>query len=256
MPKFVAVVGGKHSGKTRVIQHLIPELRRRGYRVGSIKEMLRVHSIDAPGKDTWKHSKVGAEIVVATPLNETVVFIKKKLSLNDMLPFFSELEYVVIEGFREEKTIPKIIAAKNAEEAVDFFDGLAIVLSGIIAGLDEEKRKVSSLEIPIVSSENEAEKLADIVEQNVFPKLQGSDCGDCGYNSCYEFAKAILAGKAKPGGCPIMLKEEVILEVDGGRIPLTRPFAQKIIKNTIMGMISSLKGVGKMKEVKIIVRNM
>ena len=37
MPKLVGVVGGKHSGKTTVIQCLISELRRRGCRVGSVK---------------------------------------------------------------------------------------------------------------------------------------------------------------------------------------------------------------------------
>jgi len=123
MPKFVAVVGGKHSGKTTVIRHLISELRRRGYRVGSVKEVPRAHWIDVPGKDTWEHGRAGAEVVIATPLNETVCFIKKKLSLNEMLPLFRGLDYVILEGFEEEKTLPKIIAAKDAEEAAAFSDG-------------------------------------------------------------------------------------------------------------------------------------
>ena len=254
MPKFVAVVGGKKSGKTTVIQSLVSELRRRGYRVGSAKEMPRAHWVDMPGKDTWKHGEAGAEVVVATPLNETVCFIKKKLSLNEALPLFHGLDYVVLEGFENEKTIPKIIAAKDAEEASAFSDGLAIAISGIITGSDEEVEKASVLNVPIVNCEAEAEKLADIVEQKGFPKLPGmSRCGECGYKSCYEFAKAIVAGKEISEDCPLLLADDVALEVNGERIPL-KWFPRTIIKNTVIGMVSSLSGVREIREVKIVVR--
>lgn len=254
MPKFVAVVGGKHSGKTTVIQHLISELRRRGYRVGSVKEMPRAHWIDVPGKDTWEHGRAGAEIVIATSLNEAACFIKKKTSLNETLPFFHELDYIVLEGFENEKTVPKIIAAKDAEEAAAFSDGLAITISGIIAGSDEEIRKASILKVPIVNCETEPEKLADTVEQKAFPNLPSlSHCGECGYSSCYEFAKAIVAEKETAKKCPLLMRDDVVLEVNGDRIPL-KLFPRAIIKNIVIGMVSSLNGVKEIGEVKIVVR--
>jgi molybdopterin-guanine dinucleotide biosynthesis protein MobB len=37
MPKLIAVVGAKHTGKTATIERLITELTSRGYRVGTIK---------------------------------------------------------------------------------------------------------------------------------------------------------------------------------------------------------------------------
>jgi len=254
MPKFVAVVGGKHSGKTTVIQRLISELKRRGYRVGSVKEMPRTHWIDVSGKDTWEHGRAGAEIVLATPLNETVCFIKKKLSLNEMLPLLHGFDYIILEGFEKEKTMAKIIAAKDAEEASAFSDGLAIAISGIITGSDEEVEKASALKVPIVNCEAEAEKLADLVEQRAFPNLPGmSHCGECGYKSCYEFAKALVAGKEVLKKCPLLLRDDVVLEVNGNRIPL-KWFPRAIIKNTIIGMVSSLSGVKEIGEVKIVVR--
>lgn len=254
MPKFVAVVGGKHSGKTTVIQHLTSELKRRGYRVGSLKEMPRAHWVDVAGKDTWEHARAGAEIVIATPLDETVCFIKRKLSLNEMLPLFHGLDYIVLEGFENEKTIPKIIAAKDAEEAAAFSDGLAIAISGIIAESDEEIRKASALKIPIVNCKTEAEKLADRVEQKVFPNLPSlSHCGECGYSSCYEFAKVIIAEKETAKKCPLLMMNDVVLEVNGDRIPL-KQFPRVIIKNIVMGMVPSLSGVKEIGEVKIIVR--
>ena len=139
MPKFVAVVGGKHSGKTTVIQNLIPELKKRGYHVGAIKEMVRIPTLDTPATETDKYRQAGAEIVVAVPRSETVVFIDRRMSLKEIAPFLQGLDFVILEGFETEKTLPKIIAAKTAEEAASFNDGSAIAVSGLILESADEK---------------------------------------------------------------------------------------------------------------------
>ena len=81
LPKIVAVIGGKHSGITTVIEHLIIELKQRGYSVGTIKEMVRIPTLDTPATETDRYTLAGAEVVVAVPRDETVVFIKKQLSI-------------------------------------------------------------------------------------------------------------------------------------------------------------------------------
>jgi hypothetical protein len=43
---------------------------------------------------------------------------------------------------------------------------------------------------------NNKEKVAELYE--ALPKL---DCGRCGYNSCWEYAQAMAAGKAPPSLC-------------------------------------------------------
>ena len=67
MPKLVAVVGGKHSGKTTVIEHLNRELKSRRYHVGTIKEMVRVPTLDTPATETDRYTRAGAEVIVAVP---------------------------------------------------------------------------------------------------------------------------------------------------------------------------------------------
>ncbi len=124
MPKLVAVVGGKHSGKTTVIEHLIVELKRRGYRVGAVKEMVRIPTLDTPATETDRYSIAGAETIVAVPRDETVVFIKRRLNIEEIVPFLEGLDYVVLEGFESEKMLPKIIAAKTADEAKSYYDPL------------------------------------------------------------------------------------------------------------------------------------
>ena len=81
MPRIVAVVGGKHSGKTTVIEHLIAELKRRSHHVATIKEMIRTATLDTPATETDRYTRAGAEVVVAVPQEETVVFIKKRLAI-------------------------------------------------------------------------------------------------------------------------------------------------------------------------------
>jgi molybdopterin-guanine dinucleotide biosynthesis protein B len=251
MPKCIAVVGGKHSGKTTIIESLIRQLKSRGYRVGTVKEMVQISTLDTPDTETDRYSEAGAEMVVAVPRNETVVFLRKRLTLTEILPYLQGLDYVLLEGFELEKTLPKIIAAKTAEEAASFSDGLAIAVSGIILESKDEAAKALKLQIPLLSSMRQAEKLAGIVEQKAFAKLPDlPHCGECGYESCYEMAKAMVEGDAKAKGCLLTKKENVTLEVNGTRIPL-KEFPQQIIHGILEGVVSSLEGVPEIGELKL-----
>jgi len=164
MPKLIAVVGAKHTGKTTIIEYLIIELTSRGYHVGTIKEMVRIPTIDTPNKETDRYRKAGAESVVAVPRNETVLFIPKRLSIHEILLYLKGLDYVLLEGFESEKWLPKIVATKTAEEAKGSLDGSVVAISGLIAESVAEREKISGAAIPVLSSTREVSALADIVE--------------------------------------------------------------------------------------------
>jgi molybdopterin-guanine dinucleotide biosynthesis protein B len=164
LPKLVAVVGGKHSGKTTVVEQLIAELKHRGFRVGAIKEMVRIPTLDTPQTETDRYTQAGAEVIVAVPRQETVVFIKKCLILSEILPHLEGLDYAILEGFEKEKNIPKIITAKTAVEAQIFLDESTIAISGIILDSENETMKAADLKIPLFKSLTEVEKLADLIE--------------------------------------------------------------------------------------------
>ncbi|MEM1586182.1 MAG: molybdopterin-guanine dinucleotide biosynthesis protein B [Candidatus Bathyarchaeia archaeon] len=254
MVKIVAVVGGKHSGKTTIIQSLVHELKRRGYRVGSVKEMPNVQWIDIPEKETWKHGEAGAEIVAGAAINETALFIKKKLSLRELADLFYGFDYLLLEGFENEKTIARIVAAKNAAEARAFYNDLTIAISGIIAESKEEVEKTLTLGVPVLNCRVEADRLTDLIEQRAFPLLPSlKHCRECGYGSCHELAKAIVSGNISLKECPLFRRGDVHLEVNGKVIPL-KSFPSLFIKKTLIGMVSSLEGVGQIKEIKIAVK--
>jgi molybdopterin-guanine dinucleotide biosynthesis adapter protein len=159
-PRFLAVVGGKHSGKTTTIENLIVELKRRGYRVGTVKEMVQVSSVDTPGKETDRYAVAGADTVVAVPREETVVFFKRRLDLREIVPYLANLDFVLLEGFECEKLIPRVIAVKTAEEAQNYSDGIVVAVSGLLAESDGDLK----IDKPLLSCRYHVSSLADLVE--------------------------------------------------------------------------------------------
>ncbi|HEX8319940.1 molybdopterin-guanine dinucleotide biosynthesis protein B [Longimicrobium sp.] len=59
MPPVVCIVGKKNSGKTTLAVALLAELKRRGFRVASIKHGHHAFETDQPGRDSWRHFNEG-----------------------------------------------------------------------------------------------------------------------------------------------------------------------------------------------------
>jgi molybdopterin-guanine dinucleotide biosynthesis protein MobB len=58
-PPVVCIVGRKNSGKTTLAVALLAELKRRGFRVASIKHGHHAFETDQPGRDSWRHFNEG-----------------------------------------------------------------------------------------------------------------------------------------------------------------------------------------------------
>jgi len=76
-PPIISIVGKSKSGKTTLLEKIIPELKKRNYRVATIKHHAhRGLEIDQPGKDTWRHAQAGSDhIVIVAP--DKVASIRK-----------------------------------------------------------------------------------------------------------------------------------------------------------------------------------
>jgi molybdopterin-guanine dinucleotide biosynthesis protein MobB len=69
IPPIVSIAGRKNSGKTTLTVALAAELKRRGYRVASVKHGHHAFEIDQPGRDSWRHfheGEVEAVLLVAS----------------------------------------------------------------------------------------------------------------------------------------------------------------------------------------------
>jgi molybdopterin-guanine dinucleotide biosynthesis protein B len=102
-PALVAIVGKSDSGKTTLIEKVVPELVKLGLRVGTVKHDAHSFEIDHPGKDSWRHGQAGAEAyVIASP--ERLAFITKldgELPLTEIVGrYYDGFDIVVAEGYK------------------------------------------------------------------------------------------------------------------------------------------------------------
>jgi molybdopterin-guanine dinucleotide biosynthesis protein B len=236
--KVVGVTGYKGSGKTSLVVGLSQELKKRGYRVATVKH---IHGeIDLPQTNTGKHGQYTGE-VAAISQRESALFFKRKRSLEDIIGYL-EADFVLVEGFKSERTYPKVVCLREKDEVKDLFDGLQI----LVAMLSLKKLRLG---LPVFHILEDVEKITDIIEKRAF-KLPNLNCGACGYQTCYELAKEIVKGHKTDKDCPPLYPNtEVRL---GGKILPMNPFVDRIVKSTIKGVLSSLKGFRKGRiEIKI-----
>ncbi len=101
-PKTIHIVGKKNSGKTTLIVELISSLKKRGFKVGSIKHSSHAHDIDRPGKDSHRHRTAGANpSAFITPVG-IGIFIDRNNGEDDpysiVEKMFADCEIVIVEG--------------------------------------------------------------------------------------------------------------------------------------------------------------
>jgi len=69
MPPIISIAGKSGSGKTTLIEKIIPELKKRGYKVGTVKHAYHGFDLDQKGKDSWRHKEAGADMVIVSSLD-------------------------------------------------------------------------------------------------------------------------------------------------------------------------------------------
>jgi molybdopterin-guanine dinucleotide biosynthesis protein B len=103
MVPVVSFVGNSGVGKTTFLEKLIPVLKSRGYRIASIKHDVHNFVIDYPGKDSWRLTQAGSDIVVLSSSTKLAVLetVQEDRSLTDLVEMVSDrVDLVVTEGYR------------------------------------------------------------------------------------------------------------------------------------------------------------
>ncbi len=120
MPPIVCIVGKSNSGKTTIIEKLIPELKGRGYRVATIKHTSHDFEMDLEGKDTWKHAQAGSECVVLSSENRVALMQNADHDLEpaELARLISgDFDIILAEGFKKSEE-PKIEVHRDEGELV------------------------------------------------------------------------------------------------------------------------------------------
>ncbi|MGI6037784.1 MAG: molybdopterin-guanine dinucleotide biosynthesis protein B [Limnochordia bacterium] len=152
---MISLVGRSNSGKTRLMEQLIPELQRRGLKVAVIKHSSRAYPLDQEGKDTWKHAQAGAQrVVFATPAGFSL-FHYEPWDLEQIGALMPEVDLILVEGHRGTKLPKLIIHRPELEEEPPILEDVVAFIGGPIP---EEYR-----ELPHFSPDQVGE-IADFID--------------------------------------------------------------------------------------------
>lgn len=135
MTACICIVGNKNSGKTMLIERLLPELTARGRKVATIKHDAHDFEIDLPGKDTWRHRQAGSgtTIIASSSKVAMVRLVDRDEPLEGLLRLVDRsYDLVLIEGLRR-SPLPKILVylpELGLEPAQTLGETWAVVTSG------------------------------------------------------------------------------------------------------------------------------
>ncbi|MDR1821845.1 MAG: molybdopterin-guanine dinucleotide biosynthesis protein B [Oscillospiraceae bacterium] len=96
----VSFVAWSGTGKTTLIEKLIPELKSRGLRVAVIKHDAHNFDVDKQGKDTYRFTAAGADSVAITSATKAAVMVSHGLEPEEIVEMFPECDLVLTEGFK------------------------------------------------------------------------------------------------------------------------------------------------------------
>ena len=130
--KVVGFAGYSGSGKTHLVERLIPALKMRGLRVSVVKHAHHDFDIDHPGKDTYRHREAGAfEVVVAS--DRRLALMREfeqpaKLSVHHLLAeLYDGVDWVLVEGFKDSNLLKVEIWRPDAGKPARYPDDDFIV---------------------------------------------------------------------------------------------------------------------------------
>ena len=157
MPPIICIVGRSQSGKTTLIEKLIPALKLRGYRIGTIKHSHHIFDFDKTGKDSWRHKDAGAEtVIIASPGKIAMVKNDYQGTLDSMQNFFSDMDLVITEGYKKEKK-PKIEVVRSARHAEALLKNDRHLVA-VVSDID------LSMDVPVFGMED-IDPLADFIAE-------------------------------------------------------------------------------------------
>ena len=168
MRSIISIVGKSESGKTTLLEGLIIELKQRGYRVAVIKHASDDFELDKVGKDSWRLSQAGSDVVaVSSPSKLTVIQqVEHDLSPRELPHFIGgDYDLLLTEGFKQGST-PKIEVHRKEQG-----EGLLCSPRQLLAVVTDEPL---SVDVPQFSKE-EVQGLADLIENRLLAQRKEDD---------------------------------------------------------------------------------
>lgn len=159
---ILCFVGRSNSGKTTLIERLIPELVKAGYKVATVKHAGHGFDLDTEGKDSWRHKRAGASTVMVLSKGSLAMFadVNDDIKVSELRDRFLDqsLDLIIAEGWKSEG-FPKIVVVR------DQLDEVPVAQDGVLAVLSNRKIDVK---VPLIDPDDIPALAALIVRE--FPK--------------------------------------------------------------------------------------
>jgi molybdopterin-guanine dinucleotide biosynthesis protein B len=215
IPPIVSFIARPDHGKTTIIEKLIPELVGRGFKIGTIKHHVHHFEMDKPGKDTWRHKQAGAHTVALS--SPTGVGI-----------------------------IRDVTSDSSVEEHVThYFAGMDLVITegyktGPMPKIEVFRKEVSASPL----DNRDTTWVAFVTDATLDSDLPQFSCGDISGLASFLVDSFITNNT----------RQKTQLLVDGKIIPLNN-FAESFLRQSVLGMVSSLRGCEKPKKLTLTIDN-
>lgn len=102
MIPVVSIIGTSNSGKTTLLLKIIKELKRRNYKVATVKHHHEELELDRPGKDTFRHAEAGADQVALISPKKAGIFFQfdEEMTINEMITKITGVDIIITEGYK------------------------------------------------------------------------------------------------------------------------------------------------------------
>ncbi|UCD71636.1 MAG: molybdopterin-guanine dinucleotide biosynthesis protein B [Syntrophobacterales bacterium] len=211
MIPIISIVGKSNSGKTTLIEKIVPELMRRGYRVTTVKHDFHGFEIDKEGKDSWRHKRAGAHgVIISSPQKVALIRdVDRDMSLEELRDSFGgDADLILSEGFKSDVQ-PKVEVFRKEEHG----ELLCTKEDNLVAIASNRPFDIG---IPCLDIDD-VKGIVDLIE-----------------------SKFLKGGR----------REDIALSINGKRISLS-PFVKRFLMRSIKGMVSCLKGAENPKRIEI-----
>ena len=138
--KVMGVAGFKNAGKTTLVEKLVRELTRRGYRIATVKHAHHSFDIDHEGRDSFRHRQAGAsEVAVISGQRWAIIHELRgedEPSFAQILAKLAPSDLVIVEGYKHgthEKIEVRNLALDHPKLAGEDSTIVAIAANGAIA---------------------------------------------------------------------------------------------------------------------------
>lgn len=155
-PKIISIVATKSgTGKTTLIEKLIPILKEKNWKVGVLKHDAHKFEMDKEGKDTYRFAQAGADNVIISSSTKLAMIqtLKEERTIEDILPLFKDVDLVIVEGFKNNK-YPKIEVHRNVVDNNFLYNDLNFKKDTFIALASDEELE---MDIPVLDINNPME---------------------------------------------------------------------------------------------------